>query len=55
MVKNIIENKQGDAVKGRSRAYNAKTDKRLKCDENHKIAKNNNLRTGFKGKGKQMV
>ncbi|HOW13849.1 hypothetical protein [Methanosarcina sp.] len=55
MVKNIVEDRHDDAVKGRSRAYNAKTDKRLKCEENHKIAKNNNLRTGFKGKGKQMV
>lgn len=55
MVKNISEDRQAGAVKGRSQAYIAKTDKRLKCDENHKIMKNNNLRTGFKGKGKQMV
>lgn len=55
MVKNIDENRHSGAVKGRSQEYNAKTDKRLKCEENHKIAKNNNLRTGFKGKGKQMV
>ncbi|WP_410510264.1 hypothetical protein RSJ42_09140 [Methanosarcina hadiensis] len=55
MVKNIDENRHSGAVKERSKEYNAKTDKRLKCDENHKIAKNNNLRTGFKGKGKQMV
>lgn len=55
MVKNISEDKHDGAFKGRSREYNARTDKRLKCEENHKIMKNNNLVTGFKGKGKQMV
>lgn len=55
MVKNIDEGRHADAVKGRSRAYNAKTDKWVKYDENHKITKNNSLRTGFKGKGKQMI
>lgn len=55
MVKNIDEDRHSSAVKGKSEAYNAKTDKRLKREENHKIAKNNNLQTGFKGKGKQMV
>lgn len=55
MVKNIDEDRHSGAVKSRSNEYNAKTDKRLKCEENHKIMKNNNLRTGFKGKGKQMV
>lgn len=55
MAKNIDEGRHADAVKGRSRAYNAKTDKWVKYDENHKITKNNSLRTGFKGKGKQMI
>jgi hypothetical protein len=54
MVKNISEDRYAGA-KDKSQVYHAKTDRRLKCDESHKVAKNNNLRTGFKGKGKQMV
>jgi hypothetical protein len=55
MVKNIREDKRAGALKDKSQPYNAKTDKWVKFDENRKITKNNNLRTGFKGKGKQMI
>lgn len=55
MVKNISENRHAGAVKDKSQPYNAKTDRWVKSDENRKITKNNNLRTGFKGKGNQMV
>ncbi|MDD3247198.1 MAG: hypothetical protein PHF18_10180 [Methanosarcina sp.] len=54
MAKNTGEGRRAGAVKGRSQAYNPKTDKWVQFDENHKImTSTDNPRKGVKGKGKK--
>ncbi|WP_198143879.1 hypothetical protein [Methanosarcina lacustris] len=54
MAKNTGEGRRAGAVKGRSQAYNPKTEKWVQFDENHKImTSTDNPRKGVKGKGKK--
>ncbi|WP_204245326.1 hypothetical protein [Methanosarcina horonobensis] len=52
MARNTGEGRRTGAVKGRSQAYNLKTDKWVQFDENHKImTSTDNPRKGVRRKG----